>query len=584
MWSSGFRHSSQGGRWTQSRTTFQSCAMSRLALSISAGPTTHGPLWNSSLRLMTASSPTKPCSSLPSEQSHTGLQQRFLSHKGPMSELSTIILTAPQIVVRTWANGTCFRLPSSASAMYDTPAHLAQQLVRHAPKRISRLLDPSVGKGALLRPLLRRLERHHSEVVCVDTDTDALNELSSGLRDRQFHGTYVNEDFLNWGLRQQAASFDCVLMNPPFAATRSDCRTVDLPQSIFDQYKPSAPVPIEAAFMCVAHRLLAVGGRLLAVLPCSVIMSESLQWLRSFLVHTGSIEYVYEFPPRTFKTVESKVYVLVFKKGVRRHRIELIKPQFNRTDTLSVMVNGQIPHRLDFDYHDGWVRMETLTRNTSLGWKPLCQAARIFRGTVPSVPRPKGVVHSTDFRLGRWRRPADDPKVDTARGRICPSDLLIRRVGRNSHLTIGDASLVAGLLATDCLFIIRPNQGIASRRLLFALKSIVGLDWLSTVLVRGTGANYFCKSSLEQLPVPLAAPDAYADSYLNFVHAQDSGCADCASTAISTATECLAHQSGQLGSKPSGQCLQCALPAHHVPRRPGVPLDPAASIYGGPLR
>ena len=192
-------------------------------------------------------------------------------------------------------------------------------------------------------------------------------------------------------------SFDCVLMNPPFAATRSDCRTVDLTQSIFDVYKPSAPIPVEAAFICVAHRLLAVGGRLLAVLPCSVIMSQSLQWLRSFLLHTGSIEYVYEFPPRTFKTVESKVYLLVFKKGVRRHRVELIKPQSNRTDTLSLTVKDQVPHRLDFDFHHGWVRMQALTRNTNLGWTLLSDAARIFRGTVPSVPRPRGVVHSTDL-------------------------------------------------------------------------------------------------------------------------------------------------------------------------------------------
>ena len=379
-------------------------------------------------------------------------------------------------------------------------------------------------------------------------------------------------------------SFDCVLMNPPFAATRSDCRTVDLTPSILDMYKPSAPIPVEAAFICVAHHLLAVGGRLLAVLPCSVIMSQSLQWLRSFLLHTGSIEYVYEFPPRTFKTVESKVYLLVFKKGVRRHRVELIKPQFDRTDTLSLTVKDQVPHRLDFDFHHGWVRMQDLTRDTNLGWTLLCDAARIFRGTVPSVPRPRGVVHSTDFRRGRWRRPVDNPKVDTNRGRIRSSDLLIRRVGRNSHLTIGDASHVAGLMATDCLFVIRPNQDIASRRLLFALKSLVGLDWLSTLLERGTGANYFCKASLEQLPVPLAAPDAYAESFLSFLHAEDSGCADCASMAVSTATECLARQSGQSVSGPSGRCSQCTNPRNGVPRLPAIPYKPIASIYGGPLR
>ena len=468
--------------------------------------------------------------------------------------------------------------------MYDTPAHLAKQLVRHAPRCPSRLLDPSAGKGALVRPLLSRIERHRTQVVCVDTDTDALNELRNSFGDRRLDGTYVNEDFLSWGPKQQPWSFDCIVMNPPFAAARSGFRTVELEKSTIDEFNLTAPVPVEVAFICVAHRLLAAGGRLLAILPCSVIMSESLQWLRSFLLGTGSIEYVYEFPTRTFKTVDSKVYLLVFRKGARRNRVELIKPHFDRTQRLSLTVKDQLRHRLDFDFHHGWLQMQALRQKTNLDWTLLCEVARIFRGTIPSAPRPRGVVHSTDFRQGRWRQPVGASKIDTNRGRIRSSDLLIRRVGRNSHLTIGDASLVGGRLATDCLFVIRPNQDIASRRLLFALKSLIGLDWISTLLERGTGANYFCKSSLEQLPVPLAAPDVYAESFRSFMHAQASDCTDCASIAISVATESLAHHNGQSGSGLLGRCSHCTLPSNRVPLLPAISSDSLSSIYSGPPR
>ena len=448
--------------------------------------------------------------------------------------------------------------------MYDTPTHLARRLVRHVPKRLSRLLDPAVGKGALIRPLLSRFERHNTKVVCVDTDSDALGELRDDLRDREFHGDYVNEDFLTWGIQQQPLSFDCVLMNPPFAGARNDCRTVDFTRSTVDLIQPTAPVPVEAAFICVAHRLLAPDGHLLAVLPCSVIMSESLQWLRSFLFRTGSIECVYEFPPRTFKTVDSKVYLFVFKKGSRRPHVPLIRPESERTKRLFLTLQDEAPHRLDYDFHNGRARLQSLTSNTNLRWTLLGKVARIFRGTVPSAPRPDGVVHSTDFSHGRWRRPLDEPTIDTTRGRIQFGDLLIRRVGRNSHLTLGDARLVAGLKATDCLFVIRPNVGIASLRLLFAIKSLVGLEWPVRLLERGTGARYFCKSSLEQLPVPLAVPDVYSESYLSFLRAHAAGCVDCVTAAIFSATECLALHSGDTFSYPSCLSPQCPRPEEHI--------------------
>lgn len=449
--------------------------------------------------------------------------------------------------------------------MYDTPAHLAKRLARHVPKRFCRLLDPSVGNGALLNPLLGYFKRHRPDVVCVDTNSKALNELRDSFRDCTFHSEYVNEDFLTWGIEQPSLSFDCVLMNPPFAGTRTACRTLNVKQSTADAGHPTGPVPVEAAFICVAHRLLAANGRLLAILPCSVIMSESLQWLRSFLLKTGSIEYVYEFPSRTFRTVDSKVYLLVFKKGPRRRLIRLIRPQSHRSRRHFLRFRDQAPHRLDFDFHSGRQRMRRLTSNTNLKWTVLGEVARIFRGTIPSAPRRKGVVHSTDFSQGRWRRPADESTVEATRGRIRTGDLLIRRVGRNSHLTLGDARSVTGLFATDCVFVIRPHDRDASQRLLFAIKALVGLHWLPPLLERGTGACYFCKSSLEQLPVPLAAPDAYSDSFLSFLQAGDADCVDCTTVAISSVTERLAPHSGESGSSQTNISSHCPVPEKHIP-------------------
>ena len=420
--------------------------------------------------------------------------------------------------------------------MYDTPAHLARQLVRHVPKRLARVLEPAVGRGALLLPLLQRFENQRTHLVCIDIDTDSLDKVHTRLQSTRIHADYVNEDFLDWATQQPPFSFDCILMNPPFAGSRRDSRRLQAPPLDSGHEPPTVPIPTEAAFVFLAHRLLAPGGRLLAILPCSVIMSESLGWLRSLLFQTGSIDYVYEFPAGTFRTVDSKVYLLVFRKG-RPRPTQLVKPNFQQSKRLTLPLQTDVPSRLDFDYHAGDLRMRILKHHTALHWKQLGEVARIFRGTAPSAPRPEGVVHSTNFTNGQWRQPVGQTNSGSVHGKLRHTDLLIRRVGRNNHLTLGDARLVAGLHATECLFVIRPNSGISSQRLLFALQSILALDWLPACLERGTGARYFSKNTLERLSVPLAASTIYSDAFLRFSETSDP--AACAS-----ATRCLAYHSG----------------------------------------
>ena len=451
--------------------------------------------------------------------------------------------------------------------MYDTPAHLARQLARHVPKRPARVLEPAVGRGALLLPLLQRFENHDTRLVCVDTDADSLEHVRAALQPRGIHAAYVNEDFVEWATRQPSSSFDCILMNPPFAGSRRDCRRLQLRQLECDHHPPTAPIPAEAAFTYLAHRLLAPDGRLLAVLPCSVIMSESLAWLRSLLFRTGSVDYVYEFPPGTFRTVDSKVYLLVFRKG-RPRPTKLVKPDLQRSKRLTLPRQTPVPPRLDFAYHVGDLRMRILKHHSTLRWKPLGDVARIFRGTVPSAPRPDGVVHSTHFTKGQWRPPGGQENARAFHGQLRRTDLLIRRVGRNNHLTLGDARLVAGLYATDCLFVIRPNVGVSSRTLQFALQSILALDWLPACLERGTGARYFSKDTLERLPVPLATSTVYVDAFLRFSETTDPRAAE-------PATRCLAYHSGT-----SFDCVDCQLdacPLLESRRRPQTASPPVES-------
>lgn len=415
-------------------------------------------------------------------------------------------------------------------SMYDTPAHLAKHLLRHVPKHMTRVLEPAIGRGALISPLLSRLEKHKVELVCVDTHTDSLNEVNKILKHRKIKATYINDDFLNWAPTQTRCSFDYILMNPPFAGIRTAYRTLD-------EYdgQPIARMPVEAAFVYAAQRLLSPGGRMLAILPCSVIMSESLAWLRTLLFETGSIDYVYEFPVRTFKTVDSKVFLLVFRKGHRKST-RLIKSDGDLSKSITLRNSSDGLSRLDYGYHEGISHWRELQRHTALAWRPLGEVARIFRGTMQSAPRDDNVVHSTNFVLGRWRPPKGKPIERTKNGRLQDSDLLVRRVGRNNHRTLGSAQLVAGLYATDCLFVIRPRGDICSQRLHFALYSVFLLDWLPAFLERGTGASYYSKNTLELLPVPLEAARVFSDAFRQFSRSLITN-----QSAFASMTQCLTH-------------------------------------------
>ena len=420
--------------------------------------------------------------------------------------------------------------------MYDTPRHVADQLALHFPKRPRRLLDPAVGNGALLAPLWNRLAAARPEIVCLDSDSEVLQAFTSSTQDRAQNFCCLHADFLEWGPAVEPNYFDCIVMNPPFAAGARHCTV--LPSEVVDELggdTPSGPIPLEAAFVCLAHRVLAPNGRLLAILPCSVIMAESLRWLRSLLFASGRLDFLYEFPARTFPKLDSPIYLMVFSKGARRTRLRLRKYLPNSPKEMVLRYsNGNFPSRLDFGFHHSSEQMQFLHCKPEFQWTRLAQVARIFRGTVPSPARNSDIVHSTNYRTGYWRSSALLPfPSDADARRIHLGDLLVRRVGRNCHLSFGSAYQVHDHWASDCVFVIRPKEGACPLRLLFSVKVITSFRWSAALMERGTGARYLSKSSLEELSIPLAAPNIFSDEFRAFSQAYMNGCCEKAEEAVS---------------------------------------------------
>lgn len=376
-----------------------------------------------------------------------------------------------------------------------------------------------MGSGALLLPIASRLKKQGSKVFCVDSDEHAISQVRQGLSSELPTGVrYVNDDFLTWS-QGKKSSFDCIVMNPPFAATKSELRWMQISDTLHGVASRDRFMPLEAAFVCRAIELLRNQGRLLAVLPCSIIMSETTQWLRDALFRTGAIRFVHELPPRTFPNVESRMYLFVFDKGSRQRKITLFNHDLADPERLELWLGRTRFERLDFGYYRAADKLKLLLDNKRFGWKSLEDVADVFRGDMDSPEGPKNAVHTSDYSNGFWL-PSERHKSTSAGLRIQRGDLLVRRVGRNCYKSFGRPVSLQGMPCSDCVLIVRPKESRNSTRLLFSLQVIGELSWSKSLIERGTGASYVSHESIRKIAVPMNLHECYPKTFEAFVAAQ----------------------------------------------------------------
>lgn len=406
---------------------------------------------------------------------------------------------------------------------HDTPHDVASVLTRHAPRTIRALLDPAVGAGNLIAPLCTRLKSQNTKVYCVDSDFAAVSCLSDRYRAVLPSRTrIIHSDFLEWSSGRRNRKFDCIVMNPPFSATKANLHQLERPVGDCDAKTTWRWMPIEAAFLCRAIDLLEHQGRLLAIVPCSIVMAESMQWLRNEILSRGAIRFVHELPPRSFPGVESRMYLLVFDKGVRQRQISLLNHDLREPEHLKLRLAETSVSRLDFGYVNAGVRIDKLRKVKGLNWTPLGDVAFVIRGDITSPKGPTCAVHSTDFRSGFWRESErhDATIVECDDRRLRRGDILMSRVGRNAYQTCGRGIGIQGMACSDCIIIIRPNNVRMGSRILFALRVVLSQEWAKPLVERGTGASYISHRSLLELPIPLGACERYSRLFEKFDRAE----------------------------------------------------------------
>jgi tRNA1(Val) A37 N6-methylase TrmN6 len=429
--------------------------------------------------------------------------------------------TGARVEARRFHVGTCTKLTFRAvskMARHETPEDIAAVLARFAPRRISRLLDPAVGGGRLIEPLLERLAAQRSRVVCLDVDGGILNGVARSLRP-SLRGNLRTEvtDFLEWSSpRYRRRKFDCIVMNPPFLGRKQNETQMQIRWNGEEEMRN---VSVEAAFTIRSLGLLAAKGVLLSVLPASLISGKNAAWIRQLIMSYGRVVYVHELPAKAFQNLEARLYLLAFERdGVRRPTLlcnhDLMEPERLWVKS-SVLVEI---NRWDYAFHEARLKLDaSMKAAPNLGWKEVGQAVSMSRGSLTSPGGKKQGIHTSDFRNGVWRIDRIQPKHTSERECLRRGDLLIRRVGRHCSQSAGIVISCPGVGATDCVLVLRPKKSSDQFSILLGLRTILGSSNGASHVEHGTSATYIAEDSLRSLRIPMKVKEMYPRLYRRYV-------------------------------------------------------------------
>ncbi|WJS89741.1 Eco57I restriction-modification methylase domain-containing protein [Microbacterium testaceum] len=199
------------------------------------------------------------------------------------------------------------------------------------------VLDAGAGAGALSESVLG-LVQQPVQLTMVEKDVilaDHLAELLSHFDDKLAVGSEVIAgDFIDASIRWRAlgTTFSHVIMNPPYERVRGG-------STERESLKGAGVVAsnLYAAFLWLGMDLLREGGRMVAVVPRSVLSGGQFRLLRQHLLASGSLFRLHHFRSRReiFQrdSVQQEVVVLGMVKGVKVDEV-----RYSRSSSL-----GDIP-------------------------------------------------------------------------------------------------------------------------------------------------------------------------------------------------------------------------------------------------
>ena len=172
-----------------------------------------------------------------------------------------------------------------------------------------RVIDPSCGDGAFLRPVAG-----NQDVFGCEADERYRSLLGKLLpRDQVVIGDALASLVPLWG------TFDIAIGNPPFSAQASLERRTGVLQG-YDLGTGRAAQCLEVLFLELFLKLVKVRGRIAIILPDGPLSNAPFDYVRSWLLRHAHVEMIVSLPRNIFNGTSAKTNVVIAKKTAPSHQ------------------------------------------------------------------------------------------------------------------------------------------------------------------------------------------------------------------------------------------------------------------------
>lgn len=380
---------------------------------------------------------------------------------------------------------------------HPTPNNVVTGIIKkHLPRKAIHVLEPSVGDGALINGICLK----KNSLLAVDLDPSKVSYIKNFFSGHKLNVICAN--FLELNFSEE--KFDLVICNPPFDG--KNCITYQ-----------GATLPLEAAFLLKSISLCKDNGRLIFVLPCSVVQGSRLSKFREMLCQQVQLKYSYKLSKFAFTDVEGEFSVLIFDKNVKPVPTVFISQS-------GYKIVGEVDKVTDtwsFDAEEIHAEVELKSKllSSEFRYVEFDSVFNVTRGKVTSDYNSAGHFHTTNVALQSKCSLSDavksSHKIDNP-SLICFGDFYIKRVSRGlcDSLSIysGDTQPF-----TDCIIKITPKQDFDKASMFFSLMVLLQDTNVKNILQKGSGAKYLDVRRLKKLQLPTGLESEFKIYYLKFI-------------------------------------------------------------------
>ncbi|MDR2920796.1 MAG: SAM-dependent methyltransferase [Tannerella sp.] len=342
---------------------------------------------------------------------------------------------------------------------FYTPPELAEDLLSYVDcERVKKAVDFCVGKGELLKAAQAKF----GNIKCYGTDID--NMIVDEIKESNPTWNIAVCDFTNKQSRENTsilkkATFDLVLLNPPFTCKGSKINKVEFCDCVFH-------VSTAMTFLVESLRYLSKGGSLYAIMPASVVYSAKDKKLVTAISEKYEIELLEEREKQLFKNCAPNIVLLK------------VKTKSTSIKSNSIIALDSVPILFDAKEYNISIFRGNLSVHEAVKYK-----------------NSKGLmyVHSTNLRNNTIV--LTKMTVSKAQSIINGPAILLHRVGKPDITKVCIVDDVDYYVLSDCVIAILGNNKETIQSL---YDTIISKKDIFYSLYKGTGAKYITIERLKE--------------------------------------------------------------------------------------